>query len=131
MSMSQLERVVYALIESQDSAQDGGAGTPLHLDDELIGELEDDWFKTVKLSDIDSDDLEDEMTSVIEQLEPDDPNAIVTHAYEVATGDEPLGWLIWIIDPDGDQGYVILAGDGVVNESGAGKYTLPDDWLED
>ncbi len=131
MSMSQLERVVYALIESQDSAQGGGAGTPLDLEDELIGEVEDDWFKTVALSDIDSDDLEDEMTSVIEQLDPDDPKALRTYAYEVATGDDPLGWLVWIIDPEGDQGYVILDDDGVVDESGAGKYALPDDWFED
>lgn len=130
MSMSQLERVVYALIESQDSAQGGGAGTPLDLDDELIGELEDDWFKTIKLSDIDSDDLEEEMTSVIEQLDPEDPETLRTYAFEVATGDDPLGWLIWIVDPDGDQGYVILDEDGVVDESGAGKYTLPDDWLD-
>ena len=80
---------------------------------------------------IDSDDLEDEMTSVIEQLDPDDPKALRTYAYEVATGDDPLGWLVWIIDPEGDQGYVILDDDGVVDESGAGKYALPDDWFED
>jgi len=128
--MSQLERVVYALIESQDSAQSGGAGTPLDLDDELIGEVEDDWFKTIALKDIDSDDLEDEMASIIEQLEPDDPKAIKTYAFVVATAEDPLGWLVWIVDPEGDQGYIILDTDGVVEESGAGDYTLPSDWLE-
>ena len=127
--ISQLERVIYALIESQESAQGGGAGTPLDLDDELIGEVEEDWFRPIQRQDIDSDDIEEELESVLEQLEPDDPKDVEIFYFEVATGDDPLGYLVWIVDRNGDQAQIILDTDGVVVESGAGEYTLPDDVL--
>lgn len=127
--ISQLERVIYALIESHESTQGGDAGTPLDLDDELIGEVEEDWFRPIAFGDIDSDDIDQEMGTVLEQLEPEDPKNVESFCFEVSPGDEPIGYLVWVADRGGDQGYIILDTDGVVVESGAGEYTLPDDVL--
>lgn len=127
--ISQLERVVFALIESQESAHSGGAGTPLDLDDELIGEVEEDWFKPVALKDIDSDDIEEEMEAILAQLEPEDEKDVEVFAFEIAPGDDPIGYLVWLVDHAGDQGHIILDTDGVVVESGASQYELPLDVL--
>ena len=57
------------------------------------------------------------------------PKDVEIFYFEVATGDDPLGYLVWIVDRNGDQAQIILDTDGVVVESGAGEYTLPDDVL--
>ena len=111
--LSLLERVFYAHVEAH--AGDEGAGTPIGQDDPIFGFLQfGEWFAPTELSDIKSNDLDQYLTELKEELAAANSNSeTAPHSFQVAEpGGDLLGWFVTIFNASAQCGYLLIDADG-------------------